>query len=202
MAEHQRSGSTFQHDNRACEPVRLHVPGQLFNPTTEDTIPCNVLNLSPEGAGVTCDLLFPQGTLLVLYVEGFGRFEGAVTLHAEDPEMSQAAFELVFSLGSAKKTRVSDMLSLFVREGLSGMTQIRQAKRFRASGITDLLLSNGQHFNCEIVDISLDGVSLRTTARPAVGEILNVGHARGQVARYHDQGIALRFVRDVSNQGD
>jgi hypothetical protein len=42
-------------------------------------------------------------------------------------------------------------------------------------------------------------VSLRTKARPAVGEIVNLGRSWGKVIRHHEEGVAIQFVQIVSD---
>jgi hypothetical protein len=57
--------------------------------------------------------------------------------------------------------------------------------------------ANGQVLACDVLDISLDGVSVRTKFRPPVGEIVNLGRTRGRVVRHHQDGIAIQYVREV-----
>jgi hypothetical protein len=40
----------------------------------------------------------------------------------------------------------------------------------------------------------LSGVSLKTDARPPLGEIVLIGQTAGRVARHHETGIAIEFV--------
>jgi hypothetical protein len=54
---------------------------------------------------------------------------------------------------------------------------------------------NGEVVNFEVQDISLSGASLKTMARPPIGEIVLVGNTPGRVSRHFDLGIALEFVR-------
>ena len=50
-----------------------------------------------------------------------------------------------------------------------------------------------------MLDISLDGVSLRTRVRPPVGEIVNLGRARGRVVKHHPEGVTIQYVKEVSH---
>jgi hypothetical protein len=129
---------------------------------------------------------------LVLHITTFGRFEGRVV-----PESSgdHGRVALAFSLSASKRERVADMISLFVREGLASVTELRKSRRIRTNGSVNMVLEGGQSFACELVDISLDGVALRTHARPPLGELVRLGRTQGQVARYHDEGVAIRFIR-------
>jgi PilZ domain len=181
-------------DKRKYKRVKLYLPGQLYNPSTEQSVDCKVLNLSAGGAGVQCEGEFPHGTALILYVEGFGRFEG-VAISQEDGRLG-----LKFSIGDAKQSRLTDMLALFVKDGLTGVTHKREHKRVRSLVKGSIILENGAHLVIDVLDISLEGVSLRTKARPPIGELVTLGHTRGRVVRHHEDGIALHFVKIASDR--
>jgi PilZ domain-containing protein len=178
-------------ERRKYQRVRLYMPGQLFNPVDEQTTDCKVLDLSAGGAAVQCDGNFPNGDKFVLYVTGFGRFEGRVVLH------ESGVLRLAFTIGESKQNRLKHMLALFVAEGITGITESRKHKREPAIGSGFIVRADGNHLKCDVLDVSLDGVSLRTRARPAVGEIVNLGRSWGKVIRHHEEGVAIQFVQMV-----
>ncbi len=178
-------------ERRKYQRVRLYMPGQLFNPINESTIDCKVLDLSAGGAAVQVEGGFPLGDKFVLYVTGFGRFEGRVVLH------ENGVLRLAFTIGESKQNRLKDMLALFVAEGLTGVTEQRRHKREPAIGSGFIVRADGHHVKCDVLDVSLDGVSLRTKSRPAVGEIVNLGRSWGKVVRHHEDGVAIQFVQVV-----
>ena len=55
-------------------------------------------------------------------------------------------------------------------------------------------LDDGTATDCEIIDVSLSGAAISTTARPAIGDIVTLGKLRARVRRHHDQGIGVEFV--------
>src|ERR1700748_2794332 len=65
-------------ERRRFRRVRLDLPGRLFIPGDGTETRCTVHNLSPGGAAIECDLVPQHGTPVVLYIDGFGRFEGTV----------------------------------------------------------------------------------------------------------------------------
>jgi hypothetical protein len=181
-------------DKRKYERVKMCLPGQLFSPGAGQSLDCQVLNLSAGGAGVHCQNEFPKDTPLILYVEGFGRFEG-VAMPRKDGILG-----LSFSIGMAKQSRLMETLALFVKDGLTGVTRSREHKRMPSLVKRSITLENGAHLVIDVLDISLEGVSLRTKTRPPIGEIVMLGHTRGRVVRHHDDGIALHFVKIVSDK--
>jgi hypothetical protein len=60
--------------------------------------------------------------------------------------------------------------------------------------MTRFTRANGDVVNCEVLDLSLSGVSLVTEVRPQIGELVLIGQMAGRVARIHERGIAIEFV--------
>jgi PilZ domain len=189
----QTPASSSVHDNRKYERVKLFLPGQLFNTRNEQSVACKVLNLSAGGAAIQCAAEFPAGLPLVLYIENFGRFEGKTILHGS----GQLALE--FAIGETKRGRLKEMLKSFTTDGVAGVTQTRLHVRMPSLVSGSITRQNGEQMSCDVLDISLDGVSLRTKIRPPVGEIVNLGRTRGRVIRHHPDGIAVQYVREIGN---
>ena len=45
------------------------------------------------------------------------------------------------------------------------------------------------------------GVSLKTDARPPLGEVVLIGQMAGKVVRHHETGIAIEFVAPPAEKG-
>jgi len=187
----QTASSSAEPDNRQYERIKLYLPGQLFNPVTEQSADCKVLNLSAGGAAIQCETSFREDIALVLYVENFGRFEGTTIVHGD------GQLALKFSIGDGKRGRLTDMLKSFALHGVSGVTQLRQHARIPALVTGSIIRANGEILACDVLDISLEGVSVRTKVRPPVGEIVNLGRTRGRVVRHHPDGVAIQYVREI-----
>jgi len=184
-------GGTFvpeAHEDTTFQRTRLFLPGQIFDPLNEETADCKVLHLWASGADVQCAANFPPGASLVLYISGFGRFEGHVI------PRSNGDVELEFTIREAKRDRLIEKLASFAKDGLLGVTQLREHQRVPLA-MGRITLQNGEEVACEVLDISLDGVSLKTKERPPVGEIVKLGRSYGRVTRQHDDGIAVQYVK-------
>ena len=128
---------------------------------------------------------------MCLYIENFRRFEGKTVSACKWPARVRK-----FSIQEAKRARLMDMLKSFLHEGVAGVTLLRRrswAPSFVGNNIT---LENGKHETCEIVDLSLEGLSLKTRLRPSLGEIVNLGRIRARVIRHDADGIAVEYVRE------
>jgi hypothetical protein len=195
MADLSQQAFVQDHEGRRYKRIRIDLPGQLFDPDTHETFPCTVLNLSPNGAGVECAAHPKSGKTVILYLEAFGRFEGAIVLHGNPDPSTAKTVGIKFSHNETKELRVADLLSAFLSDGIDSVARLRRTGRVRTNGLVVLTLMNGQHVNCELVDISTEGVALKTTVRPPIGAVVAMGNTRGEVVRYHESGIALHFVR-------
>jgi hypothetical protein len=80
---------------------------------------------------------------------------------------------------------------------IGGIAQMRRHERIPSLVSGSITRENGEHISCDVLDISLDGVSLRTRIRPPVGEIVNLGRACGRVVRHHADGIAIQYVKEI-----
>src|SRR5581483_3704378 len=94
-------------ERRRFRRVRIDLPGRLFIPAIGEEAPCQIGDLSPGGANVACILSPAMGTQVVLYVDGFGRFEGQVVrIHGK-------GFGVRFSCTVLKRERIAEQLTLF-----------------------------------------------------------------------------------------
>jgi hypothetical protein len=124
----------------------------------------------------------------VLYVDGFGRFEGRVT------RPDDALFGVHFSCTALKRERTAEQLTLFLNKALVDETLLRRHERTSHKGFAKFTRADGQIVHCEVMDISASGVSLKTDMRPAIGEFVLIAQMAGRIARHHEQGIGIEFV--------
>ena len=175
-------------DQRSSERVAVRLDGKLFVPAEESTLDCNIVNLSLGGAGIYCDEPPPLDAFVVLYIDGFGRFEGVTTRYV------QGELGLKFVCKDAKRKRLELDLAAFVQDGMTGMTRLRRHRRTAAAPhIDSFKCADGSAVACQLQDISLQGAMLRTKVRPLVGEIIHLGGTRAWVARHHEDGIGVQF---------
>jgi hypothetical protein len=168
--------------------VRLALAGRLFIPGDETEAHCTVLDLSPGGAAIDCEIIPEHSTPVVLYVEGFGRFEGRVT------RRGTSDFGVAFASTSAKRERTARKITAFLNKTLGYESALSRHARGRGQGFAKFTRADGQIVNCEIMDMSVGGVSLKTETRPPIGEFVLIAQIAGRVARHHTDGIGIEFV--------
>lgn len=175
-------------DQRQHERIAMALPGRIFVPAENSMLECSIVNLSAGGAGVECEEPPPLSTFVVLYVDGFGRFDCVTSRYIE------GELGLRFACGENKRRRLLEKLTSYVQLGITDPTQLRAHPRWRSNVERQFTLAGGVSAHGEVVDFSLDGISLRTDARPPIGEMISMGHSQGRVVRHFDGGIAVRFI--------
>jgi len=178
-------------DQRAYGRVRMAFNGKLFLSAEDTTTDCLTINLSAGGAGVLCENPPPFNSFVLLYIDGFGRYEAVVRRYG------RGVLGLEFVCGEAKRARLIDKLNTFVATGMVSTTQLRGHERVRPVKALAFTRANGERVACEVLDISLQGLSLKTNARPPEGELVHIGEIFARVARHHDEGFAVQFVDAV-----
>ena len=176
-------------DQRSSERVQVKLAGKLFVPAEEITLDCTIVNLSVGGAGIYCPEPPPLDCFVVLYIDGFGRFEGVTTRYVE------GELGLKFVCKDAKRQRLEQDLAAYVADGMTGITRLRRHRRDAAPIQIDYftMSDGGEAATCKVMDISLQGALLKTSARPAIGEIIQLGQTRAWVVRHHQEGIGVQF---------
>ena len=175
-------------ERRRFRRVRVDLTGRLFVPADSRECHCKIVDLSPGGASLECDLVLEGGTQIVLYIDGFGRLEGTVM------RTEGADFGVRFTCTAAKRERIAEQLILFMNRSLIDENEMRRHDRTPQKGIARFTRADGQFVACEVMDLSVSGVSLKTDVRPPIGEFVLIGQMAGRVARHHETGIGIEFV--------
>jgi hypothetical protein len=178
-------------ERRRFRRVRVDLPGKLFIPADGQESACKIADLSPGGAQVESELVLEPETQVVLYINGFGRFEGTVV------RRDGFGFGVKFICTALKRERTSEQLTLFMNRALIDESDLRRDDRTPTKGLTRFTRADGQLVPCEVLDLSMSGISVKTDIRPPIGEFVLIGQMAGRVARHHDEGIGIEFVGGI-----
>jgi hypothetical protein len=168
--------------------VRVDLSGRLFLPAENREVRCRIVDLSPGGAQISSELIPAADTQIILYIDGFGRFEGTVARPTAD------SFGVSFNCTPLKRERVAEQLTLYMNRGMVDESLLRRHDRVATNGLGRFTRANGDMVACEVLDLSLGGLSLKTDSRPPLGELVLIGQMAGRVVRHHENGIAIEFV--------
>jgi len=186
-------------ERRRFRRVRLSIMGRLYIPATQEEAMCTAQDISPGDACIDCELKQEPMGRAVIYLESLGRFEGPIS-RGDDGRLV-----MTFSCSPLKREKLADQLILEVNRHLLGDADLRRHDRVEAvsGSYTHFTRASGEQIRCEVLDLSLTGVSVRTELRPPVGEHILIGHRAGRVARHHAEGIGVEFLGlSLGNQAD
>lgn len=175
-------------DRRRFQRVRIDLPGRLFLPAESHEARCTILDMSPGGAAVASQTVPDPGTPVVLYVDSLGRFEGVVA------RRDAHGFGVAFTCTPSKRERTAEQLTLFMNKALVDQSVLRRHERSSQKGFAKFTRADGQIVHCEVMDISVGGVSLKTDIRPPIGEFVLIAQIAGRIARHHADGVGVEFV--------
>jgi hypothetical protein len=182
------SGKASEKERRRFKRVPVTVRGKLFVPSTGYEAACALSNLSPAGTEIAGEFdALPNGPI-VLYAEGFGRFEGQIIWH------DGGKYGIKFNSTTLKQARTADQLARMNDGETSADSAARRHKREATRSLSQFTRENGSVVPCTVLDISTSGVSLGTNVRPQTGEFVLIGGMVGRVARHHETGIGIEFV--------
>jgi hypothetical protein len=175
-------------ERRRFRRVQVDLPGRLFVPADSREAACKIVDMSPGGASVECELIPAAATQIILYIDGLGRFEGAVA------RANPRGFGVRFSSTQLKRDRTAEQLTLLMNKSLVDESDLRRDERVPTKALTRFTRSDGSTIKCEVLDLSTSGISLKTEIRPAIGEFVLIGKMAGRVARHHNEGVGIEFV--------
>jgi len=175
-------------ERRQFKRVPVELGGRIFIPSTNLEAQCKIDDISPGGAHVLSEVVPPEGEPVVIYIDKFGRFEGTVC------RAQQADFGIRFQCSAMKREKIAEQLTLHLNHGIVDDSILRRHDRAPTKGLARFTRATGEIINCEVLDLSLSGVSLKTDIRPPIGEIVLIGQTAGRIARHHETGIALEFI--------
>lgn len=176
-------------ERRRFKRVPVDLQGRLFVPAESREARCRIVDLSPGGAAIECEIVPPPNTDIVVYIDGFGRIEGTVARH--DPA---GGFGVRFNCTPLKRERIAEQLTLFLNQSLAEGAVMRRSERAQTKGFARFTRADGQLVTCEVLDLSTSGVSLKSEVKPPVGEYVLIGQMAGRVVRHHETGIGIEFV--------
>lgn len=157
--------------------------------------PCQVSELTADGAIFTTPTLPEKDSQIVAYLDEIGRVEG----HAGDAV--PGGFRINFSHTGQRKERFAARLSgrSSAKNETAGTDLRRHARYAPSDNRSHITMSDGRIYPCEIIDISLSGAAVKVDVMPSLGTYLMLGKMRGRIVRYIDSGIAIEFLKPLNS---
>ncbi|SEQ10590.1 PilZ domain-containing protein [Faunimonas pinastri] len=179
-------------ERRSHQRVKISLLGRCMFADRQE-FPCTVIDVSPGGAAFYSPHQGEVGERIVAYVDHIGRVEGTIVRQIE------SGFAIAFTASRIKRDKLADTLTwLANRHLLETPEERRQPRRVPRKTDAVLTLSDGTTHSCRIIDMSLTGAALATDLRPPRGAKIMIGKVGGRVVRHFDDGIAIEFMRAMS----
>lgn len=153
--------------------------------------PCQVSSIDADGATLLCEHSVEPGTTIIAYLEDIGRVDGTLK------NATKGGFYVAFNLTGKRRERMERRLDWFESADPAGRRDDRYVPKESVSQIT---LSDGREYECEVLDISISGASIKTDVLPSIGTYLSLGKMRGRVVRYTADGIGIEFMRQLESE--
>lgn len=155
--------------------------------------PCQTIDMSPGGIRITCAKVGEIGERVVLYLEQIGRVEGAIARHAPGGQAIQ------LNATPRKRDKIASQLTWLANRDSLGLPEGRTSERLVPTYPGVLLkLDGGKEIAARILDISMSGVALATSAIIPVGTSIMVGSTPAKVVRQLESGLGARFLLPIS----
>jgi len=165
----------------------------MFADTREH--PCELHNISAGGAAIISPVRGEVGERIIIYADEIGRIEGVITRHTKD------GFAITITASARKREKLANTLTWLNRRNLQNVRDGRRAKRHvpRKSDAS-IILPDGREVECKIIDMSKTGAALAVPEHPPIGSRIILGKLGGRVVRHFNDGIAIEFMRIMSQE--
>lgn len=156
--------------------------------------PCQVSELTVDGAIFTANMVPEKDSQIVAYIDEIGRVEGI------SGEPVAGGFRVAFTHQGQRKERFASRLAGRATKNTTAGTDLRRHARFLPNeNQSHITLPDGRVYACEIIDISLSGAAVKVDVMPSLGTHLMLGKMRGRIVRYVEQGIAIEFLKPLNS---
>ncbi len=185
--------STEQQDANQPDGVEQILFGRLMLPDQSEH-PFQISQISTEGATILTTVTAPKGIKIVAYIDEIGRVEANVIAEFD------GGIGLEFIANEARRTRLEKKLKWLSENDKEAAEQRRHERFEPKDNKSHITMPDGRMYATEVIDISLSGAAVKTDIMPNLGTYVLLGKMRGRVVRYIEEGLAIEFVRPLTEQ--
>lgn len=181
-------------DMRRHRRLPLVLAGRFMRADRSE-FPCTLRDVSVGGASVTTDASVDVDERIVAYFEHLGGLEGSVVREFN------GGFAFQFKVSDHKREKLAaQIMWLANREAFPEALGRLHMRTSTAGRKTTLKFHDGVIVDVDLLDLSVSGASIGTTARPPVGAEVWVGRFPAVVRRHHDKGVGVQFLTVQSDE--
>jgi hypothetical protein len=173
-------------ERRRFRRMPLEIHGRMLDGLGREH-DCRTADMSPGDMRLVAPILPPVGDRIVIYLEGFGRMTGKVARKCGEGEVA-----VIFDFSAHKRDKLTDQLTIAVNKQLG--IEAEAPVITEGANLARIEFEDGRAYEGEVLDFSLQGVTLRTAKPPPlIGQWVRVGGTYGRVARLIEGGFAVDF---------
>lgn len=191
MAEPRARILPRSEERRRHQRVRVDLLGRLMLENRQE-YPCRIVNMSPGGMAVMADAPGKLGERVIAYVDHLGRLEGKIAREFE------GGFAMSIGATPRKREKLAAQLTWLANRQILNLPEDRRHGRIVPRNPRGrLILPNGTHVDCRVIDMSLSGAAIAVPPAllPPIGTAVTIGKTSGRVVRHIDDGFAIEFTR-------
>jgi hypothetical protein len=180
-------------ERRRHQRVPVEVFGRYMLQTRQD-FPCKTFDISPGGILICAPVYGGVGERVVAYLDHLGRLEGTITRIIPD------GFAMSVSATPRKKDKVAAQLTWLANQKALGLPEDRRHERITPRNTRGTLtFTDGRTVSARVIDVSMSGAAFSSDEHIEMGTMVTLGHIPGKVVRRFDGGIAMEFVRPLTD---
>jgi hypothetical protein len=179
-------------ERRRHARVKIAVLGRYMLEDRRE-FPCQTIDISVGGLSLTAPVRGALGERVVCYFDALGRIEGHIVRHLE------FGFAMTATMPATKREKLVNQLTWLANRKVLGLPEDRRHERIVPNDVNTLIrLPDGSQIAAKIVDISVSGAAVTSTAQAPMGTMLHIGKRPARVVRCFDHGMALEFALPLS----
>lgn len=175
-------------DRRRHKRVPLTLLGRFMRANKLE-YPCKLNDISVGGASMMSPVSLQMDERIIAYFDHIGGIEGTVS------RLFDGGFAMRLLATTHKREKLAAQLTWLInRHELPSVDERRHERIAVPLRSMPLKLDETLTIDCRVVDFSLSGAAVETTARPPLGTEVVLGKLRARVARHRDTGLGLQFL--------
>ena len=182
--------STNTIDRRRHRRVAITLLGRFMRANKQE-YPCKLVDISVGGAAIHASVDVDSGERIIATFDHIGCLEGTVV------RTFPGGFGIELQATQYKRDKLAGQIAwLMNRHELGDSAEARRHERIAIANSKQamLKLDEGVTIPVDVIDFSMSGASIATTARPPLGHSVQIGKLKGRVIRHHTEGIGVEFV--------
>lgn len=162
---------------------------RALTPAAVQVFACRARSISSHEAVVNAPVSGKPGDDLTMTLQGLGIVRGKIN------RLLDGGFAIAIDCTEQERQLLATRIDWLKRRTLKAVSDRRAHRRVLPRETrANLVLADGNHLECFIIDMSQSGVAVSADVLPPLGSVAGVGAVSGRVVRYIEAGFAVQFA--------